>query len=144
LNSMGFFNKDKKEEEKPVKKVKKVVTKKTKAAPKKAEKKTEATVKRAIGSEKFFDVLLAPQITEKTHDLISSGKYVFKVHANSDKKTVKKSVEMIYGVIVEDVNIINIKSKKRRFGKTIGKKAGFKKAIVTLKKGDKIEFFQEA
>ncbi|MFC1623272.1 50S ribosomal protein L23 [Patescibacteria group bacterium] len=137
---MGFFKKDKKEEKKPVEEVKKAGAKKVKATP----KKTKATTKKAIGDDKVFDILLSPRITEKTHDLGGENKYVFRVSTDSNKKKVKESVESIYGVTVEGVNIVNIKAKKRRFGRTIGKKSGFKKAIVTVKKGDKIEFFQGA
>ena len=137
---MGFFKKDKKEEKKPVEKVEKESVKKTKSAPKKA----KVSTKKVVENNKVFDVLLSPRITEKTHDLIGEDKYVFRVSADSDKKKVRESVESIYGVTVERVNIINIKSKKRRFGRTMGKKAGLKKAIVTVKKGDKIEFFQGA
>lgn len=138
---MGFFKKDKKEEKKPVSEVKKEESKKTtKSAPKKA----KASNKKVVENGRIFDVLLAPRITEKTHDLIGEDKYVFKVAVDSNKKEIKKSVESVYGVTVEGVNVVNTKPKKRRFGRIVGKKAGFKKAIVTLKKGDKIEFFQGA
>ncbi|MDH4330801.1 MAG: 50S ribosomal protein L23, partial [Candidatus Moranbacteria bacterium] len=61
-----------------------------------------------------------------------------------NKNQIKDAIEVTYDVSVEDVNVINIHAKKRRFGGKVGKKSGYKKAVITLKKGDKIEFFQGA
>ena len=87
-------------------------------------------------------VLVEPWITEKTHELMSENKYVFRVTKDSTKKQVKKAIENLYSVEVINVNIVNIHPKKRRFGTKIGKKAGFKKAIATLKDGDKIKMYE--
>lgn len=86
--------------------------------------------------------LLEPWITEKSHVEMSKNKYIFRVSQEADKKNVKKSVEDLYKVNVVDVNVVVIHPKKRIYGRTKGYKSGFKKAIVTLKAGDKIELFE--
>ena len=86
--------------------------------------------------------LLEPWITEKSHQEMSQNKYVFKVSKDSNKTSIKKSVEDLYKVSVLDVNMVNIHPKKRIYGRTKGFKSGFKKAIVKLKEGDKIELFE--
>jgi large subunit ribosomal protein L23 len=69
------------------------------------------------------------------------NKYVFTIKRDSNKVEVKKAIESAYKVHVIQVNIITNAGKARNFGKTTGRTQGFKKAIVTLKKGDKIEGF---
>lgn len=85
--------------------------------------------------------LIAPHITERSRELTSRGAYVFKVHDDSTKKSIARSVENFYKVHVEAVRILIMPSKPRRRGLTAGTKKGYKKAIVTLKEGDKIELF---
>lgn len=89
------------------------------------------------------DILLKPWITESSTNLTPLGKYVFLVDKNSDKKKITEAVEILYKVTVMAVNIINMPKKKRVYGRTSGWKAGFKKALVTLKKGDQIDLFKE-
>lgn len=89
------------------------------------------------------DVLLKPWITESSTNLAPLGKYVFLVDKKSDKKKIAQTVEILYKVKVVAVNIINMPKKKRVYGRTSGWKAGFKKALVTLKKGDQIDLFKE-
>ncbi len=84
-------------------------------------------------------MLTHPLITEKTNNLASQRKYVFRVDSRGNKSEIKKEVERVYNVKVTGVNIVTVKSKKRRVGKIEGRKAGFKKAIVTLKEGSTIE-----
>lgn len=86
-----------------------------------------------------FNILLEPIITEKSHGKVAENKYVFKVDKISNKKTVQEAVKAVYNVLAVKVNIVNIPAKKRQVGAKVGWKAGFKKAIVTLKEGDKIE-----
>ena len=112
----------------------------------KSEKESEVTVapKRVgIGKARPFsyDVVKDPHISEKGTFLSAQNKYVFKVYGNTNKPEIKKSVEGIYGVDVIKVHIVNIPPKKRRLGKTEGFKKGYKKAMVTLKVGQKIEIF---
>ncbi len=88
-----------------------------------------------------YNVIKEPHISEKATDLAEQNKYTFKVFENSNKMEIKKSVEGIYGVDVLDVRVIQSPGKKRRLGRTEGFKKGFKKAIITIKEGQKIEIF---
>lgn len=96
-----------------------------------------------VAEARMSDVLLKPWITESSTNLVQLNKYVFLVSRNSNKQKIARAVEGLYKVTVEAVNIINMPKKKRVYGKTSGWKAGFKKAMVTLKKGDKIDLFKE-
>jgi len=86
-------------------------------------------------------ILKEPHITEKATGAGEKNKYIFKVYQGANKIEVKKAVRDLYGVMVKDVNIINIHRKtKRAAGRTRGgHKSGYKKAIVTLYKGEKLE-----
>jgi large subunit ribosomal protein L23 len=88
------------------------------------------------------DIILEPWITEKSHGLMATNKYVFQIHSKVDKKKVKRAIQTMYNVKVNNVNIINIPSKKRTYGRFKGKKSGYKKAVVTLKDGDRIDLFK--
>lgn len=96
-----------------------------------------------VAEARMSDVLLKPWITESSTNLVQLNKYVFLVSRNSNKQKIARAVEGLYKVTVEAVNIINMPKKKRVYGKTSGWKAGFKKAMVTLKKDDKIDLFKE-
>jgi len=87
----------------------------------------------------LYDSILSPLITEKSTNLSELNKVVFKVNSLADKKSVKKSIEKIFKVNVVKINIIN---KQRRIKMARGKKAkvrGYRKAIITLKKGQNID-----
>ncbi|MEK7104087.1 MAG: 50S ribosomal protein L23 [Patescibacteria group bacterium] len=84
-------------------------------------------------------VLSRPQITEKATLLQEKDQYIFQVFKTATKPEVKKAVQEVYGVNVEKVRIINVDRKKKRLGRTTGWKKGYKKAIVTLQKGQEIE-----
>ena len=87
----------------------------------------------------LFDRIVSPIITEKSTNLSSLNKISFKVPFNSNKKSLKKSVEKIFKVNVVKINIINKKSRlKFTRGRKV-KKKGYKKAIITLKKGQNID-----
>ena len=87
----------------------------------------------------FLDSINIPIITEKATVLSEQNKTVFRVHKNANKKIIKKNIEKLFKVKVIKVNIINKKTKiKMRQGK-VSKKTGYKKAIVTLKKGQTID-----
>jgi len=89
--------------------------------------------------EMAFRILISPHVTEKATDLESQNQYVFKVFPRANKIEIRKAIEEVYGVKVVSVNIINVPRKPRKLGKTIGWKKGFKKAIVKIKEGQKIE-----
>ena len=87
----------------------------------------------------LYDSILSPLVTEKSTSLSEINKVVFKVNSLADKKSIKKSIEKIFKVNVIKINIIN---KQRRIKIARGKKAkvrGYKKAIITLKKGQNID-----
>ena len=87
----------------------------------------------------LYDKILSPIVTEKSTNLSEQNKIVFKVNTKANKKNLKTNIEKIFKVNVIKVNIIN---KKTRFKTTRGKKVrvkGFKKAIITLKKGQSID-----
>jgi large subunit ribosomal protein L23 len=80
-----------------------------------------------------------PLITEKAHNLSAIGKYVFLVDKKANANEVKKIVESHYKVNITKVNMLNVKPKRRRLGRSIGVKSGYKKAVVTLKEGQKLD-----
>lgn len=84
-------------------------------------------------------VLLSPRISEKSNAQLKEGKYVFIVSNNKNKIEIENAVEKIYGVKVKSVKILNMPGKKQRLGRIIGYAPGFKKAVVTLEKGQSIE-----
>ena len=87
----------------------------------------------------LYDKVLSPLVTEKSTNLSEQNKIIFKVHSKANKKNLKNSIEKIFKVNVTKINIIN---KKSRTKTTRGKKVrvkGFKKAIITLKKGQNID-----
>jgi large subunit ribosomal protein L23 len=89
-----------------------------------------------------YDIILKPVITEKTMNQMADRQYTFMVHPDANKSMVKKAVEEIFGVTVEDVKTINYDGKEKRVGVHIGRRADYKKAIVKLTANSKtIEFF---
>ncbi len=87
----------------------------------------------------LYDKIISPLVTEKSTKLSEQNKIIFKVNVNANKKNIKTNIEKIFKVNVTKVNIIN---KKTRIKITRGKKVrvkGFKKAIITLKKGQNID-----
>jgi large subunit ribosomal protein L23 len=99
--------------------------------------------KEANKTEKIaYKILVEPWITEESTRIAQENKYIFKVSADADKNEVKRAIEEVYGVKVISVNTVTIPAKKRTRGRKIGWKSGHKKAIVTVKEGDKIELFE--
>ncbi len=86
--------------------------------------------------------LIKPLITEKAANLATENKYVFEVSVDSNKIEVAKSVEEVYGVKTINVNILNMEGKRKKQGRIIGKRKDWKKAIVTLKKGQTIDIYE--
>jgi len=90
-----------------------------------------------------YDVILKPVISERSMDDAQSKKYTFKVAKDANKTQVKLALEEIFGVEIEKVNIMNIKGKAKRMGRTAGRTSDTKKAIVKLTaKSKEIEFFK--
>ncbi len=92
-----------------------------------------------------FDIIVKPIITEKTMDLMQNqNKVTVKVSKNANRAEIKQAFENVFGVKVDDVNIVNVKSKRTsRGGRYQGHIAGFKKAIVQLKEGEALDLFKE-
>ncbi|HEY8436618.1 MAG TPA: 50S ribosomal protein L23 [Haloplasmataceae bacterium] len=89
------------------------------------------------------DIIKRPVITEKSSDLIEAeNKYTFVVDKKANKIEIKEAVEKLFNVKVLKVNTINVKPKKRRMGRYVGYRSGYKKAIVQLAEGDTIELFE--
>ena len=87
----------------------------------------------------YLDTVISPNITEKSTSLSELNKVVFKVHKGASKNSIKKSIEKIFKVNVIKVNTINIKGKTKLVRNKKAYKSGYKKAIVTLKKGQNID-----
>lgn len=87
-----------------------------------------------------YDVIESPVITEKGSKQTEHGKYYFRVKSNATKQDVKRAVEEIFHVNVLHVNTISMKGKWKRLRFQPGKTSNWKKAIVTIKAGQKIEF----
>ena len=89
----------------------------------------------------YREVILAPIATEKTTNIMADGdRIVFKVKKDANKTQIKQAVEKIWKVKVLRVNTINVKPKYKRVGRYAGTTSRYKKAIVTLAEGSKIEF----
>ena len=92
-----------------------------------------------------FNLITKPHITEKVLLLKEDGnKVVFRIRKDSNKIELKNAIESIFNVTVENINTMNVKGKKKRLGRHEGRKSDWKKAIVTLKEGDTIEYFEGA
>jgi large subunit ribosomal protein L23 len=88
------------------------------------------------------EVLIKPLITEKNTMLGAAGKYTFKIDRRANKVQVKEAVEAIFKVNVTAVNTITVPPKTRRVGRTVGKTQSWKKAVVTVQAGQRIEIFE--
>jgi large subunit ribosomal protein L23 len=87
------------------------------------------------------DVLLAPVISEKSYGLLDENKYTFLVHPSANKTQIKIAVEKVFGVRVEGVNTLNRGGKRKRTRMGFGKRKDTKRAIVTVRAGDRIDIF---
>jgi large subunit ribosomal protein L23 len=88
------------------------------------------------------DIIIRPVISEKSYDMIGHNRYTFEVAKTASKPQIADAVSEIFGVTVTNVNTMNVTGKPRRVRIAKGKTRDWKKAIVTLKEGDTIEFFQ--
>jgi large subunit ribosomal protein L23 len=89
-------------------------------------------------------VLIAPVVSEKSYSLIEDNKYSFRVHPKAHKTQIRQAVEELFDVKVEAVNVLKVQPKPKRRGFHRGTKPGWKKAIVQLREGDRIEIFEGA
>jgi large subunit ribosomal protein L23 len=87
------------------------------------------------------DVLLAPVISEKSYSLLDENKYTFDVHPQANKTQIKIAVEKVFNVKVTDVNTLNRPGKRKRTRFGHGRRRAIKRAVVTLRAGDRIDVF---
>ena len=92
-----------------------------------------------------FEVLRRPMITEKS-TIMQDGhnKYAFEVDSRANKVQVKTAVEQSFSVKVTEVNMLTVKGKRKRFGRRLVQRPSWKKAVVSLQAGDKIQIFEGA
>ena len=88
------------------------------------------------------EAIIHPMITEKSTILQETGKYVFRVAPKANKIDIRRAVETTFGVKVTDVNITKIRGKMKRFGPRFKKTPDIKKAVVTLRRGDRIQIIE--
>ncbi len=88
------------------------------------------------------DIIIRPVVSEKSFDMIEQNRYTFEVAKTASKPQIADAVTEIFGVTVTDVNTMNVAGKPRRLRYRKGLTRTWKKAIVTLKQGDSIEFFE--
>ena len=87
-------------------------------------------------------VLIRPVVSEKSYALLAANKYTFRIHPDANKTQVRQAVEEIFGVRVQDVRTVNVRSKPKRRGYTSGRTREWKKAVVQLHPDDSIELFE--
>jgi len=144
---LDIFKKKKREkkeikEEKKAKEEKEIVKEPKAVQKEKAEKASPVTRRRIRKKKKFpesYKILKTPHVTEKATDLIKENKYTFRVLSEANKVEIKRTIEDIYNVDVVSVKIINVHPKQRRLGRTLGQRKGYKKAIIRIREGQKIE-----
>lgn len=90
------------------------------------------------------DLIIAPIVSEKSYSSVKDNRYSFYVDLRAGKSEIKKAIEKIFNVKVLKISTISVKPKPKRLGRSIGKSPRRKKAIVSLRKKDKIDFFQSA
>ena len=87
-------------------------------------------------------VIIRPIVSEKSYALLSANKYTFRIHPQAHKTQVRQAVEEIFGVRVQEVRTMSVKSKPKRRGYTSGRSRSWKKAVVQLHPDDHIELFE--
>ena len=87
-------------------------------------------------------VIIRPIVSEKSYALLAANKYTFRVHEDAHKTQIRQAVEEIWGVRVQDVRTMSVKSKPKRRGTTFGRTREWKKAVVELHPDDTIELFE--
>ena len=90
------------------------------------------------------NVIIRPVISEKSYALIAEGKYTFRVDDRAHKTQIAQAVEEVFGVTVAGVRTAKVRSKPKRRGLQVGKTRAWKKAVVQLAPGDRIELFEGA
>ncbi len=130
-----------KDEKKAVAKKEAAKPAKKEAAKKPAKEKKESKGKKSLVSdERLYDLILRPIVTEKSTMALEQNKVLFKVRADATKPRIKQAIEELFGVTVVSVNTLKVKGKTKQFRGIEGRRSDTKKAIVTLKDGDSVDF----
>jgi large subunit ribosomal protein L23 len=110
----------------------------------KKEKKSEKTEKidNKKDTKEAYKYLIRPLISEKVAMQGALNQYGFEISKRANKVEIKKAIKALYGVDVEKVNIVNVRGKKTRYGRKEGSRKNWKKAIVFVKEGQKIELYE--
>lgn len=91
----------------------------------------------------LHDILVRPVITEKSSQLMAGqNTYVFEVGIGANKIEIKRAIEQVFGVSVEDVRTVTVRGKNKRFGRFYGKRSNWKKAYVRLADGNALNFYE--
>jgi large subunit ribosomal protein L23 len=139
MTPLGIFKKPKKEENHPISQGESPRAPSQEEKMVESEGSSEARKEGKPATKPIGMVLERPHVSEKSALLAGLNQYVFVIKKSATKSEVKKAIEDFYGVKVEKTRIINIPGKVKRLGRSEGWRPGYKKAIVTLKKGEKIE-----
>lgn len=142
---MGIFNKKKTTDEKdnlPKESAKELTVEEIANSGKKEKKHIAKANIVKSDTKDAYKVLVKPLISEKAAHLKLQNKYLFQVSTSTTKNEIKKAIFHVYGVWPIEVNVINIKGKKVRYGKSQGTTKDKKKAIITLKSGDSMEVYE--
>ncbi|MFA5360304.1 MAG: 50S ribosomal protein L23 [Patescibacteria group bacterium] len=154
---MGLFNKKTEEKKQPVVKTAKVSNdkkiEKTEVEAKSMKdlyggaetekvKQSAKGVTKKIAHGNAYKIIMKPLVTEKVSDLGALNKYAFAVAKNANKIEVAKAIKEIYGIKPVGVNVIRMSGKKARYGRITGKRKDWKKAIITLPKGQTIKIYE--
>jgi len=94
----------------------------------------------AAHQERLMTVIRGPHLSEKAHFAAESNQVVLKVRTDATKKEIKQAVELLFEVEVDNVTVVNVKGKTKRFGATRGQRSNWKKAYVKLAEGSQLDF----
>ena len=93
----------------------------------------------ALHQERLMTVIRGPHLSEKSHMAAENNQVVLKVRVDASKKEIRQAVELLFEVEVDDMTVVNVKGKTKRFGQTRGRRNDWKKAYVRLAEGSNIE-----
>ena len=94
----------------------------------------------AAHQERLMTVIRGPHLSEKSHVAAENNQVVLKVRKDATKSEIRQAVELLFEVKVDDVTVINVKGKAKRFGMTRGQRSDWKKAYVRLAEGNALDF----
>jgi len=96
---------------------------------------------KAAHQERLMNVIRGPHLSEKAHLAAENNQVVLKVRTDATKTEIRQAVELLFEVQVDDVKVVNVKGKNKRFGQTRGRRSDWKKAYVRLAEGSSLESF---